>query len=211
MNVTATLFITFHATALTLHQCLKFGAVVCKLVYENVHNFSFPRSLSSFYYSLLLSLLKALSFSSFLLSMLHLYNCPLPYLKPAEFLGWSNPHWITSFTTSTPPPALSSLLSPSLHAGGVRTEVKSCRAELPGHLPKTLADQKTQFSPHLSLSVSVSSPTFSPLLWCAKCFSASQFSVFSTAPIAHLVSTLPPAHHLCFSTFISLRYLFLHM
>lgn len=62
------------------------------------------------------------------------------------------------------------LLSPSLHVGDVRTEVKSCRAELPGCLPKTVTDQK-QFLHNSFFSVSVFSPTFSPLFWCAKCFS----------------------------------------
>ena len=78
------------------------------------------------------SLSSTLSLS--LSSSLHPHSRPLPYLEPAELLGWRDSQWKTSFVSS-------------LHGGGVRTEVKSCRAELPGRLPKTLLIRRPTFSP----------------------------------------------------------------
>ena len=77
-----------------------------------------------------LLLFQALSLS--LSSSLHPHSRPLPYLEPAELLGWRDSGWKTSFVTS-------------LHGAGVRTEVKSCRAELPGRLPETLLIRRPSF------------------------------------------------------------------
>lgn len=113
------------------HPRLRFGAI-CKLAYVNVLSLSVTHFLLFF---------QADCFSSSLsVTIVH------PYLEPAELLGWRDPHWKTSFVTSTLLSPLPPHSFPSLHGSSVRTEVKSCRAELPGHLPKTLLIRRPSFS-----------------------------------------------------------------
>lgn len=83
---------------------------------------------------------------------------PLPYLEWAEeILSKKHP-----MLPSLVPPSL-----PFLHTGSVRTEVKSCRAELPGCLPRALLVRRACFSPS-PVSRSLFSCPFSPLLPRAK-------------------------------------------
>lgn len=140
---------------------LKFVTVIFSLVYENMQHFPF----------LFIRLTPSMQFS-----------------PPSPGAGWVarlDGSWLKNILCY-----LLFFLTPSLNIGCVRTEVKSCIGAAWMSSQGT-TDQKSQFLHFSSLSVSVFSPTFSPLFRCAECF-----SFCSNSPRLFLVAYVKCYHNL---------------